>query len=324
MLMMQTKNKKAFSLAEVLIILMFIGIALMMTMNVLKLPKKNQPSLKELWKKDFAAIVRSYAAVYSSNENNVNQPSVYQPNADQPDVNQSNVNQADNKPNIKNENNLSDEEVMEIINKFVQAYNNGETLQISDFESSDNTTSNQNENITTTNDSINNVKENIATMTEEPNNTPKENDLNKLTKGLDISKYCGPSLYICGVAPQVSVKKSYKTLANGYLSEDELSQNQFLLANGGNIYTRTSAGGITDIWVDVNGYKKGPNTLGRDLFGVVVIDNKVIPMGNIMGSADSNKKAACGSTDKYVPLGSSGKPLDYAGVSCSMTVLLEE
>lgn len=322
---MEAKNKKAFSLAEVLIILMFIGIALMMATNIIKLPKKNQPSLKELWKKDFVAIVRSYAAVYSSNENNANQPSVYQPNANQPKISQPNTNnQSDNKPNVQNEDNLSEEEVMEIINKFVQSYNNGETPKISDFELTDNATKTKNESITATNEPINIAKDSITTATSEPIINVKGNDLDKLTKGLDISKFCGPSLYICGVSPQVSVKKSYKTLANGYLPEEDLSQNQFMLANGGNVYTRIGTGGIIDIWVDVNGYKKGPNTLGRDLFGVVVIDNKVIPMGNILSSADSNKKATCGSTDTYVPRGGSGRPLDYAGASCSMTILLEE
>lgn len=281
MIKVQIKNKNAFSLVEVLIILMFIGIALMMAINIIKLPKKNQPSLKELWKNDFAAIVKSYPSVNNSSGNNVLQ--------------------SDHKVYVKDENNLSNGEIIEIVNKFVQAYSNGEKPKINDLVSTESKNGNEASN-------------------SQPTNTAKDNELTSF----DISKYCGSSQYICGVSPQVSVKKSYKTLANGYLHEEDLSQNQFMLANGGNVYTGIGAGGIIDIWVDVNGYKKGPNTLGRDLFGVVVVGNKVIPMGNINSSANPYGEAVCGRSDAYVPLGSAGKPLDYAGASCSMTVLLEE
>lgn len=149
--------------------------------------------------------------------------------------------------------------------------------------------------------------------------TPKE--------GLEISNYCGSSAYVCGVYPATPIGKGkdniYKTLSDGFLAEEDLSQNQFMLKNGANVYSRINNDGITNLWIDVNGYIKGPNRLGRDLFGVIITNGKIIPMGTAGTSEYKAGGSACDSSDTYIPIGSSGKSSNYAGASCSMTVLLE-
>lgn len=175
-------------------------------------------------------------------------------------------------------------------------------------------------------------KANFASFGSILDNVPAEVEINQKTDenttGLDILKYCGYSTYVCGVYPATPIGKGkdniYKTLSNGFLDEEDLSQNQFLLENGANVYTRNDLSGVTNLWVDVNGYVKGPNRLGRDLFGVIIAGDRVIPMGTSGSSERKTGGSACNATDTYVPIGSSGKASDYAGATCSMTILLED
>jgi len=51
-----------------------------------------------------------------------------------------------------------------------------------------------------------------------------------------------------------------------------------LLEDGTNLYFG-EAGGMPYILSDVNGLKQGPNTVGKDLFGVAVKEDRVIPIG---------------------------------------------
>ncbi len=78
-----------------------------------------------------------------------------------------------------------------------------------------------------------------------------------------------------------------------------------------------------NVWVDVNGALKAPNRLGRDLFGVIVTNGKVLPMGLYGTSLAPNSGSSCDSTDKFIPMGSSGKASDYAGASCSSQFCLK-
>lgn len=71
----------------------------------------------------------------------------------------------------------------------------------------------------------------------------------------------------------------YKTYngnnANGYRFND----GQFILSDGSMIFIE---GNYTYISVDVKGYKKKPNRLGKDLFTFLLLNNgKLLPMGAV-------------------------------------------
>lgn len=126
---------------------------------------------------------------------------------------------------------------------------------------------------------------------------------------------------ICNSNPSVSLVNYYKTLSNGYVDYDNLQHGQYVLKDGTNLYFRTwNTDGFFLVWVDVNGYIKKPNTLGKDLFGISITKNKVMPMG-AMGTGVEN---TCITTSIACPSGytygfhTSG---DCAGASCSMDAL---
>jgi prepilin-type N-terminal cleavage/methylation domain-containing protein len=64
----------------------------------------------------------------------------------------------------------------------------------------------------------------------------------------------------------------------GHFDDEQmiLSSGIFIIANCA--YCNGIIGHI--IWVDVNGYIKGPNVVGKDIFGVKVYDNGIKPMGS--------------------------------------------
>lgn len=142
---------------------------------------------------------------------------------------------------------------------------------------------------------------------------------------------CGHYGYVCGHTPLLSLGNNsdnvYKTLSGGYLDNDEFYYYQFMSKDGANFYARyyndAAAGSWYDnppanIWVDVNGFAKKPNVLGKDLFGVVITKYKIVPMG-AQGTGSGSGK--CSTTDTYIPYGSSTQASDYTGAVCSMTVL---
>lgn len=280
------RSRSAFTLAEALIMLLFSGIVAMMAIPILNVSNEKN-TLREFWKKDFIAIVRAYADIEKFSKNMTELQ--------------------ENNPNNQNKSEISNEEIMKDVIALVQAINGGELLSQNSTE-----------------------QPQIGTNTVHQNDSSVENfdEINEFKKNISIAKFCGPSVYVCGVSPQVKIgigeESVYKTLSNGYIDENDLSQNQFLLTNGANVYTRTDPNGVTDLWIDVNGYVKGPNKLGRDLFGVVIMGTKVIPMGTIVSSATNIKGSICGASDSYIPLGSSGKASDYAGATCSTTILVDE
>ena len=52
-----------------------------------------------------------------------------------------------------------------------------------------------------------------------------------------------------------------------------------IVVNDMTLYYWSYYGGSCSIWVDVNGYKKGPNVLGRDLFALEIKGDKIYPFG---------------------------------------------
>lgn len=71
----------------------------------------------------------------------------------------------------------------------------------------------------------------------------------------------------------------YLTQNGEQLNMNNIGHGNMSLNNGQLIIFRTWGHTYALIWVDVNGYKKGPNTLGKDLFGSVISKDKILPMG---------------------------------------------
>lgn len=142
--------------------------------------------------------------------------------------------------------------------------------------------------------------------------------INEIGNYLSTLKYCGSTLYtICGI-PSVNVQNAYKTLSNGYIEQNDLITEQRVLNDGANFYARAYNQNYALIWIDVNGYAKKPNILGRDLFGITVTKNKIIPMGSI-GTGVENTCNTTSKTPSYA-YGFTGTG-DVAGAGCSMEVL---
>ena len=92
------------------------------------------------------------------------------------------------------------------------------------------------------------------------------------------------------------LSKKYRNYNNTYyVWSNKLDDGQFMLQDGAIIFIEKSAQLNSPFWisVDVNGFKKGPNRWGHDLFTFQVIDNgKLLPMG-----ADGTDLDLCSPTD---------------------------
>lgn len=115
--------------------------------------------------------------------------------------------------------------------------------------------------------------------------------VNMMGKYLKYTKSCGipnsTDYYsFCGVIPATSIADSganaYKTLGDSYVLSPNFIQGQYILNDGVHLFFRTwNTNGLFLIFVDTNGWNKGPNTLGKDLLGISVSKDKVMPMGAI-------------------------------------------
>lgn len=123
--------------------------------------------------------------------------------------------------------------------------------------------------------------------------------------------------YVCGT-PSASVDTAYKSQSGGSVSQYNLYYYQYVLKDGANFYARSHQPGRALIWIDVNGYGKGPNILGRDLYGMVMTKDKIVPMG----ATGTGVENTCNSTAFTCPSGSNfDNRGDCAGASCSMNYL---
>ena len=64
---------------------------------------------------------------------------------------------------------------------------------------------------------------------------------------------------------------SYKSLGGRQIDSVEYNSGSVVLNDGTTLYFRNYNIGYLLIFVDVNGYTKGPNILGRDLFGLTTL-----------------------------------------------------
>ncbi len=123
---------------------------------------------------------------------------------------------------------------------------------------------------------------------------------------------------ICGTYSSID-ETTYKTLSGGYILHQELVYGNFVLADGAHLFFRTYQQNKFIVWVDVNGFGKKPNTLGRDLYGLIMTKDKIIPLG----ANGSHLENTCNSTPVVSPGMLSGLHNigDMAGAGCSAEVL---
>lgn len=89
------------------------------------------------------------------------------------------------------------------------------------------------------------------------------------------------SIKDCGSNACVSTGNVYKSLYGTAIANDILDEGQFVM-NNSNFVMIQNSGNMNwhiVIWVDVNGYDRAPNVLGKDLFAIKVTYDKYWPMG---------------------------------------------
>lgn len=145
----------------------------------------------------------------------------------------------------------------------------------------------------------------------------------KFTDYMSVGQNCSAYITdICGSNPAVTLLNNdvYKTLSDGIVHYANLQYKQYLLKDGSNLYSRFYATQTSYmlIFIDVNGYKRGPNTLGKDLFGVNISKDRILPMG----APGTGVEDTCNSNAITCPwtygFHSSG---DCAGAGCSAEYL---
>src|SRR5574344_413267 len=73
----------------------------------------------------------------------------------------------------------------------------------------------------------------------------------------------------------------YKTLGKQNLEIVNNFYGNYRLNDGADLYLRTYDTTFYPIWVDVNGYNKKPNVVGKDLFVALIKKDKIMPVGAI-------------------------------------------
>ncbi len=105
------------------------------------------------------------------------------------------------------------------------------------------------------------------------------------------------------------------------MDPDNFDDGQFVLADGAFIMIEDHSTSSEEdiVWVDVNGHNKGPNTLGKDLFAIRVLKDKIVPAGATDSDVSLSTCESTGNTTNA--LGWATEPVDGAG--CSAQYLLE-
>jgi len=71
----------------------------------------------------------------------------------------------------------------------------------------------------------------------------------------------------------------YKTLDNQTVPYSNFSYGKMVQNRGWSVFFRTWHPDRSVIMVDINGHKKGPNVLGKDLFGAILTKDWIKPIG---------------------------------------------
>lgn len=134
-------------------------------------------------------------------------------------------------------------------------------------------------------------------------------------------KACGIGSYytsVCGYSPETNLQNAYKTLAGKTFNANNLIHGQYLLKDGAILYFSAIDSQHLLVFVDVNGYDQGPNIFGKDLLGITIIKNRVLPMGaggtGVEGTCIKKVEPFCGH-GFYCPTE------DISGASCAIEAL---
>lgn len=104
--------------------------------------------------------------------------------------------------------------------------------------------------------------------------------LTNLTSYMKVADSCINNwLKICDSQRTTIVDSIYKTASGGQFDQADMYYGNVKLADGTHIFFRTYNPSHVLAIVDVNGHEKGPNTLGKDAFGLVITSTQVLPLG---------------------------------------------
>ena len=117
----------------------------------------------------------------------------------------------------------------------------------------------------------------------------------------------------------------YKAANDSALATKLTANGQLELANGAFIMIYNAYNQLTPaiIWVDINGYKNPPNTMGKDLFGMQVLIDGVAALGS-PGTIANGK--ACDSSSFMLQTPGGHGSMDtsqLAGIGCSAAYLTD-
>ena len=125
-----------------------------------------------------------------------------------------------------------------------------------------------------------------------------------------------------GAAPDNHYNSQFKAYYRvGKLGYHNLSVQMILLSDGSVIYMGGLWGGPWII-IDVNGYKKGPNMVGKDLFGAQLWEDKMLPSGAVGTTGYNDPNYGASGCDKNIGKSQSAKFAEAAGAGCSYKYLI--
>jgi len=134
---------------------------------------------------------------------------------------------------------------------------------------------------------------------------------NPITSYLNVQKNCHASqCFNTSSTPTFN----YKSLNDTNEAAYDFDDGQRILANGVFLSSEYS---LNLIWVDVNGFIKGPNIVGKDIFGIVVTPTGITPAGS---SASGISTDTCSKTYNGTYAAYSG-PTSSAGWGCAALVM---
>lgn len=128
--------------------------------------------------------------------------------------------------------------------------------------------------------------------------------------------------YVEGYDKTTLLDNKYKDMAGNPFNNELMDDGEFQLVNGSTIYIENYAtyGTPLMVFIDTNSISNPPNVLGKDLFGLEVVGNRLLPMGT-----DNGTTVNCGCSNK--PCTISNFPLygnlNMAGSGCSLETIIK-
>lgn len=133
-----------------------------------------------------------------------------------------------------------------------------------------------------------------------------------------VKEDSGDALY-----PSALISATYKDSSGALLNGRLMDDGQIILNNGALVMFENYPPYSTPlmIWVDVNGFEKGPNIMGKDLFGAEIVGNKrLLPIGE---NAVTQISCGCSKTVCNVTNWSGYGTLNLSGAGCSADYLFK-